>query len=182
MNANDLVNYWTLGRLQEAFERLVSQNLFDIKFVFFIDGLDEYSGSHEEIAGILKQVSQGSNVKVCVSSRPLLVFERIFDSLPHLILQDLTYDDITLYVNNKLGDHERMRALESYEPGLRTSLTSAIVDKASGVFLWVHLVVRSLLDGLGNYDVGDDLRRRLEDLPEELEALYWIMVQNVKPA
>lgn len=182
MNANDLVDYWTLARLQDAFERLVSQNLFDIKFVFFIDGLDEYSGSHGEIAGILKQVSQRSNVKVCVSSRPLLVFERIFDSLPHLILQDLTYDDITLYVNNKLGDHERMRALESYEPGLRTSLTSAIVDKASGVFLWVHLVVRSLLDGLGNYDVGDDLRRRLEDLPEELEALYWIMVQNVKPA
>lgn len=182
MDANDLVHYWTLAKLQEAFERLVSQTIFDIKFAFFIDGLDEYSGFHGEIAGILKQVSQRSNVKVCVSSRPLLVFDRIFDSLPHLILQDLTYDDISLYVNNKLGDHERMRALEDYEPGLRTSLTSAIVEKASGVFLWVHLVVRSLLDGLGNYDVGDDLRRRLDDLPEELEALYWIMVQNVKPA
>lgn len=182
MDANDLVDYWTLAKLQEAFERLVSQTVFDIKFAFFIDGLDEYSGSHGEIAGILKQVSQRSNVKVCVSSRPLLVFERIFDSLPHLILQDLTYDDISLYVNNKLSDHERMRALEDYEPGLRTSLTSAIVGKASGVFLWVHLVVRSLLDGLGNYDVGDDLRRRLDDLPEELEALYWVMVQNVKPA
>lgn len=182
MDANDLVHYWTLAKLQEAFERLVSQTIFDIKFAFFIDGLDEYSGFHGEIAGILKQVSQRSNVKVCVSSRPLLVFDRIFDSLPHLILQDLTYDDISLYVNNKLGDHERMRALEYYEPGLRTSLTSAIVEKASGVFLWVHLVVRSLLDGLGNYDVGDDLRRRLDDFPEELEALYWIMVQNVKPA
>jgi hypothetical protein len=182
MNANDLVDYWTLTKLQEAFERLVSQTFFDIKFAFFIDGLDEYSGSHGEIADILKHVSQRCNVKVCVSSRPLLVFDRIFGSLPHLILQDLTYNDISLYVNKKFGDHERMRALEDHEPDLRTSLTSAIVDKASGVFLWVHLVVRSLLDGLGNYDIGKDLRRRLDDLPEELEALYWLMVQNVKPA
>jgi len=30
--------------------------------------------------------------------------------------------------------------------------------------------------------VGDDLRRRLDDLPEELEELYWPMMQRIKPA
>ena len=30
--------------------------------------------------------------------------------------------------------------------------------------------------------VGDDLRRRLDDLPEELEELYWLMMQRIKPA
>jgi len=44
-----------------------------------------------------------------------------------------------------------MKALEQYGSGLRGGLTFAIVNKASGVFLWVYLVVRSLLDGLGNY-------------------------------
>jgi len=62
LDATDLFDHWTPTRLQEAFERLVSQTLFDIKFAFFIDGLDENSGSHGDIAGILKQVSQRSNV------------------------------------------------------------------------------------------------------------------------
>ncbi|KAK1751211.1 hypothetical protein QBC47DRAFT_85811 [Echria macrotheca] len=182
LDANDLSDYWNLPKLREALERLVSQTRFDLKFVFFVDGLDEYAGTHGEIADILKRISLRGNVKVCVSSRPLLVFDHAFDGLPHLVLQNLTFNDITFYVNNKLGDNERMKTLEKYEPGLRASLTDAIVRKASGVFLWVHLVVKSLLDGLGNYDVGDDLRRRLDDLPEELEALYWLMIQKVKPA
>jgi len=49
-------------------ERPVSQKFFDLKYAFFVDGLDEYSGSHEEIADILKAISQRPNVKVRVSS------------------------------------------------------------------------------------------------------------------
>ncbi|KAH7166454.1 hypothetical protein EDB81DRAFT_853098 [Dactylonectria macrodidyma] len=177
----DLKTYWTLPKLREALERLVSQTFFDIKFCFFIDGLDEYSGSHGEIADILKHIASYSNVKVCTSSRPLIAFERAFESFPHLILQNLTFDDISSYVNNKLRSNDRMNALELEEEGLLADITSSIVAKASGVFLWVYLVVGSLLDGLGNYDVGVDLKRRLDDLPEELEALYWHMIERVKP-
>jgi hypothetical protein len=96
---------------------------------------------------------------VCASSRPLLAFERAFTTSPRLILQNLTYTDIGLYVSNKLSDNDRMKTIEIVEPGLRADLTSSIVTNASGVFLWVHLVVGSLLDGLGNYDVGADLKR-----------------------
>ena len=46
----------------------MSQKFFDLKYAFFVDGLDEYSGSHEEIADILKAISQRPNVKVRVSS------------------------------------------------------------------------------------------------------------------
>jgi len=178
---DELRTYWTLPRLREALERLVLQTFYDIKFAFFIDGLDEYAGSYQDIIDILKQLVSCPNVKVCASSRPLLAFERAFASSPHLILQNLTYDDISVYVSKKLNNNEHMQALEISEPGLGARLTSSIVTKASGVFLWVYLVVGSLLDGLGNYDVGADLKRRLDDLPDELEALYWHMVDRVKP-
>lgn len=47
-----------------------------------------------------------------------------------------------------------------------------IVERAQGVFLWVNLVVKSLLSGLGNRDDIADLQRRLRLLPTELEDLY----------
>jgi len=68
MNKTEFKEYWNLPRLREALERLVSQKFFDLKYAFFVDGLDEYSGSHGEIADILKEISQRPNFKVCVSS------------------------------------------------------------------------------------------------------------------
>jgi len=181
LQEEDLRTYWTLPRLREALEHLVSQNFFNIKFTFFINGLNEYNGSYNEIINILKQVVTHTNVKVCTSSRPLLAFERAFTTSPRLILQNLTYADISLYVSNKLSNNDRMKTIEIIKPSLRADLTSSIVTKASGVFLWVYLIVGSLLDGLGNYNVGADLKRRLDNLPVELEALYWHMINRVRP-
>ena len=56
-----------------------------------------------------------------------------------------------------------------------------MVTKASGVFLWVVLVVRSLLRGLRNRDTIKDLRKRLEELPFGLAALYTHMLGHVEP-
>jgi hypothetical protein len=40
-------------------------------------------------------------------------------------------------------------------------LIMEVVTKADGVFLWVSLVVESLLKGLGNRDEIEDLRERV---------------------
>lgn len=84
-------------------------------------------------------------------------------------------------MRNRLSVHERMSEVELDEPGIGTRLASEIVQKADGVFLWVKLVVSSMLDGLGNFDRGADLERRLSELPEDLENLYWHMIYRVKP-
>jgi hypothetical protein len=59
---------------------------------------------------------------------------------------------------------------------------SEITTKAAGVFLWVMLLVKSLLDGLRNYDTIDELRHRLEELPADLEDLYRHMLYRMSPA
>ena len=61
------------------------------------------------------------------------------------------------------------------------SLVQEIVEKARGVFLWVVLVVRSLLTGLRNEDRVIDLRLRLRDFPETLEKYSSHMLDSIEP-
>jgi hypothetical protein len=51
-------------------------------------------------------------------------------------------------------------------------LIQNVVDAAKGVFLWVFLVVRSLLEGLTNADRIVDLQRRLRLLPTDLNEYF----------
>ena len=58
------------------------------------------------------------------------------------------------------------------EPAQCQYLIEEIDDAAQGVFLWVELVVNSLLNGLGNHDQIKDLQKRLKALPPGLDKLY----------
>lgn len=164
---DELRDIWTLSRLTKAFEKLILQNVVPLKICFFIDGLDEYSGDHSALAELLKRASDASHIKVCAASRPLVVFEHAFKGYESLMLQRLTFNDISVYVQNKWKTHPRMVELDKEEPKIAERLGSEIVTKAAGVFLWVKLVVRSLLEGLTSYDRGSDLEKRLQELPEE---------------
>jgi hypothetical protein len=172
---------WPLKKLQQAFARLTTFATASMKFCFFIDGLDEYEGDHESLAGFFKSLSSMSHVKLCISSRPWLTFEDSFKGYPGLKLQDLTFDDIVAYVSDELQDHHRMLQLAKQAPSHASELVNEIVTKANGVFLWVKLVVRSLLKGLGNGDDISDLRRRLKDLPADLGAFYKHMMDQIEP-
>lgn len=56
-----------------------------------------------------------------------------------------------------------------------------VVQKASGVFLWVTLVVKSLISGLRNGDGIRHLRQRLASIPADLESLYIHMISCIEP-
>lgn len=173
---------WKSSALKDAFKRWVDLTSGSSKLCFFIDGLDEYEGDHEEMAEFFRELSSDTtHIKFCLSSRPWVVFDDAFEGVPSLRLQDLTFADIQAYVSDKLADHRRMRQLAKANPELASRLTDEIVTKASGVFLWVTLVVRSLLDGLRNRDTIVDLQRRLQDLPQDLATLYSHMLKHVEP-
>ena len=165
----------------QAFTNLIQQTAYSLKLCLFIDGLDEFEGDHREIASLFTKLAESSNVKVCVSSRPELPFQDAFGSFPNLRLQDLTNIDIRRYVNETLNTNSRYQQLTVDEPLAAPELEREIISKADGVFLWVRLVVKSLLDGLGNRDDIDDLQRRLEILPRDLEGLYHHMLSRIDP-
>lgn len=147
--------------------------------IFFIDGLDEYEGDDADVAEIFGKASISQNVKICVSSRPHQVFEDAFASRPGLKLQDLTFPDIRRYIYDKLERHKRIQQLTIEEPVAAKELITEISTAANGVFLWVTLVVASLLSGLGQHDDILYLQMRLRELPKELDDLYAYMVFKV---
>ncbi|KAF8862899.1 hypothetical protein BDZ45DRAFT_767708 [Acephala macrosclerotiorum] len=72
--------------------------------------------------------------------------------------------------------------LRRLDPKNADALAAEIVSKASGVFLWVVLAVKSLLDGLMNRDRVSDLQKRLQLLPSDLEELYKHMLfRHISP-
>ena len=161
---------WSWWELKNAFQALVSES--SLRFCFFIDGLDEYDGNFSELAQLLTETATYPNVMICAASRPELVFEESFHDKPQLKLEDLTRPDIHLFATEQLGDNIFFRDLRRLKPEEAQALISNVTDKASGVFLWVRLVVASLLTGLRDGDTLIDLEDRLIALPSDLEALF----------
>jgi hypothetical protein len=174
---------WSLPVLKSTFARWITLAPSSTRLCLSFDGLDEYEGDHEEMCEYLKDISASANffIKICVSSRPWVVFDETLKGVPRLKLQELTSPDIQLYVRDKFEDHPRMILLSQAEPQHAAELVDEIVSKASGVFLWVTLVVKSLLRGLMNHDRIDILRRRLRDLPSDLNLLYVHIMRHIEP-
>ena len=171
-----------LLELQNALQRLQEEDSQSpTKFCLFVDGLDEFAGDPVELLALLKKLAAANNVKICVSSRPWVIFQDALGHAPGLLLQDLTSWDISHYVHSSFHRNHGFSDLEQREPVYASQLISTIVEKAAGVFLWVHLVVASLLAGLGNADRVKDLQRRLDMLPPELENLYQKMLDSLEP-
>lgn len=179
-----LMERWTRAELSLAIQSIVSSGQLNSRFCFFIDGLDEYAdeshGDHHNLIQDLDHLVKTSQIKLCVSSRPWNVFvKRYGDDPQHVLrLQDLTSGDMQRYVQDKLENDERFRALAAREPQAST-LATQIRDKADGVFLWVYLVVRSLLRGLGESDSTDELERRLSEIPADLNLFFTKIIQTV---
>jgi hypothetical protein len=162
------------------FDKVIS-TVEEIDYCFFIDGLDEFDGDHAEISAFLKHISSYINVKVCVSSRPLMIFEEEFGKCPNLRLEDLTLHDIRSYAYDNLSSHRKFTELVGSHPESVKTLVTDIVKTASGVFLWVTLVVKSLREGLTNFDSVADLQKRLSELPPELDRLFNHMLNRIQP-
>lgn len=183
-NNSQSAGSWSLVELRETLQTLVARDKDSLKLCFIIDGLDEYSGDHEDqiqLCRALKGLAKSSNVKLCLSSRPWNVFKLEFGlEFPKLYMQDLTRDDILKYVSSRLEEHPRWAAV-STNHSQGQWLISEIAAKSNGVFLWVYLVTKLLREGLTNRDAFVDLRRRLESFPSELEPFFKTMLEAVEP-
>jgi hypothetical protein len=172
---------WTLQELAMAFVNLGNETRFSTRFCFFVDGLDEYDGEHLDIINVLRRFVSSPSFKLCVSSRPWNVFVEEFggNTGQKMLLQDFTRGDITLYVKNKLEEDHRFLVLMHRDHRYK-ELIEDIVKKAEGVFLWVYLVVKSLLRGLTDDNDITTLKLRLDHLPPSLEQYFKQMLYNIE--
>ena len=164
---------WTRQELLTALKSALAHEGMKKMFCFFIDGLDEYSEDHYGLVQALTLLMQLPSVKLCVSSRPWNVFKDAYGMSPERMfrLQDFTGADMAAYVEGMLADDDRFLALAQEEPEV-WCLVNQITCRAEGVFLWVHLVTRSLLRGLTEHDDTLMLRKRLNEFPMDLETYF----------
>lgn len=85
------------------------------------------------------------------------------------------------YVSSHMNNNEGFELRCLREPVYASQLVENIITKSSAVFLWVQLVVTSLLGGMKSGDRILDLQRRLDTLPPELEELYDRILSTLDP-
>lgn len=187
--SSDPHTFWTMEELRDALGNvgnLISGTIpgaLPRKICLFIDGLDEYSGDHGELIHTLRSFVKDRNTKLCVSSRPWNVFANAFgNTTPHLFLHEVTEGDIRLFVESSLrsgmASPSAFQSRDSSDQHL-VSLANDIITRAEGVFLWVHLVVRSVKRGLQEGDEIMILRERVLELPTDLESFFETILDRV---
>ena len=130
---------WPMTELRAGFNAIVSQRHLRLHLSLLIDGLDEFAGRHQDIvdtlADLLPPTSDDSYVRVqlCLSSRPLVVFEKSYLRHLHLKVQDLTAADIKIYVTTNFNKIPELRDLLIKDPIRTNQIVEEILLKAEGV-------------------------------------------------
>jgi hypothetical protein len=176
---------WSTPELKRTLLHAIRRNE-DIFICVFLDGLDEIGpeGDVHELISFVETLKDHINVKVCVSSRPERPFQISLATYPKLELQDLTSSDIRQYITKFLEPLKYLLEMNRYPDDAIPTLAKYIEGRASGVFLWVTLVLKTLRSGLTNGDDWSELLQRLELLPRTLQELYtqmWLRLNEDEP-
>ncbi|KAH7166479.1 hypothetical protein EDB81DRAFT_943351 [Dactylonectria macrodidyma] len=178
-SSKDSYDDWSAAELEKLVLFLLAENMSPV--CIFIDGLDEISSQdgYFKLLNVVEQLNAWDHVKVCVSSRPetqlVQRFQRI--AATSIRLEDLTRPEMSVYVHKELKPFNASGEISS---SLLEELTRGLLYKAQGVFLWLFLATRSLINGVQNRDDEGTLLQRFKELPEELEDLYADMWKRLK--
>lgn len=172
---------WTWQELYESIAAFNPLENYGFNIAIFIDGLDEFDGNYSQLIDLIKLLHSHTGIKVCVSSRPWNEFRDAFASCPNLRMELLTQKDITTYVRERVENSIAFRERGNVEQLGLEELLSAIVEKSSGVFLWVTLVTTALMSGLADGNTIPELRAILNELPPDLSDLFTSLWKTINP-
>lgn len=157
---------WTLKELQN----ILSATLHDLKesnIIWFIDAVDECD--EKEVRDMVyylgdlgkSAASSGKYLKICLASRPYPFIT--LDGAIKLVVEGQSghRSDIMKYIHNKLKAKLNKKSQE---------IKGIVCERASGVFLWVVLVISQLNEAFDHGRV-DTARKRLDELPDKLDDL-----------
>ncbi|KAF1829437.1 hypothetical protein BDW02DRAFT_165100 [Decorospora gaudefroyi] len=172
---------WEIDEVEATLRRVATQEELDVKFCFFIDGLDEYDGAEEEVVEMLKFLSTSEHIKICVSTRPRSVFEDFFQKETRTFeISNFTKAGMRQHVHQRLLRNEKFQRLASQDPRCET-LDTVIADLAQGVWLWVFLVTRELVQAVNRNEGFNMLWKTVHQFPSDLEAYFERIIKAVRP-
>lgn len=136
----------------------------------FVDALDECAGEGmRQLLYFFRDLTTsayaaGVELNVCLSTRhyPTVTIRLC----PEIIMEDFNGSDIAQYVQRKSADGR------SNDNNPWTQIEGTILERSSGVFLWVVLVVDVLLRDRDDGKSIKYLEKRLREVPPALEDLF----------
>ncbi|KAI0102430.1 hypothetical protein GGR51DRAFT_550497 [Nemania sp. FL0031] len=154
---------WTLESLKSVFEEAV-QGLGGVSLICLIDALDECEEPQiRDMVRFLSDLSVGENqLRICFASR----------HYPHITIKT----GLNIVLEAQIGHNEDIAsyinsALIIEDNAVAEQIRDDLQKKASGVFMWVVLVVGILNE---EYDAGREhsLRKRIQEIPGDLHKLF----------
>jgi WD40 repeat protein len=139
------------------------------KHYLVIDALDECLNSPELIPLLVKSAS-ANTLRVFLTSRNSIETYGVACPLNLTIVSQKippssTAADIGLYITANI---QNLPALGLDKDMARKSMMESIVEKASGCFLWVRLI----LSELRSVHTSEEVRQVLEEIPSDMDQLY----------
>ncbi|CAG8955747.1 hypothetical protein HYFRA_00011013 [Hymenoscyphus fraxineus] len=170
---------YSLYDLRALLEALIQDERSPMRtkyWCIFLDGLDECD-DWDGISDIVLRVLRGPHIKVCVSSRPSILFAKIFQYAPKLQMQDLTYYDILTFVQGELNSTPWD---DSYEERPQ-EVSTWIARRAEGVFLWAALATHTVMELVEEGCTWQYIRAATEEIPITLRDLYLRLLHDLTP-
>ena len=176
---------WDFSSLKSAFVSLIEQRHVKIRILLLLDALDEHQGDNDMLASLLKILVDKSDnervkLKMCLASRSWTVFQQHFGDCPGFSIHDHTREDIMTYIRARLDPCGPQEMHQSDHDNI-TSLANLVARRASGVFIWVRLVVDLLAKGIQDGTPHRTLEEKVNKIPQELRDLYAHTLRRIEP-
>ena len=171
VTAKEFIGDWSSSELEAA----VVQTLGSLPghACIFLDGLDEIDPSDGQLPllKLVLKLSKLPRTRLCVASRAEPVLDAFLSPFPGFRIHDRTEADIRKYATGVITSLSPHPNFASDQEDL-SRLVRMVCHKAEGVFLWVHLVLKSLQNGLVRGDNYEELSKRVEAMPNDLNRLF----------
>ncbi|KFY10214.1 hypothetical protein V491_07762 [Pseudogymnoascus sp. VKM F-3775] len=146
-----------------------------------IDALDEAEDEARSIAVYIHEVytvlqKSASRIRICFSCRnyPIVSLNVGLE----LYMEDENKNDILAYVNKELAKHIHGHSRPSREDDLKL-LQCEISSRASGVFLWIYLVIPIVANDYNNGKSIDQVLSTLQSAPHNLRSIYEYILKDL---
>ncbi|KAL9043967.1 MAG: hypothetical protein Q9214_002865 [Letrouitia sp. 1 TL-2023] len=168
---------WQTHELSKFFHSAIIE-MKSTSIYIFVDALDECD--EDDVRTIIRDfedtsaaaVSNGSVVKICLSSRhfPQISLRNVTSQ--EIFLESSNFEDIRHFVHREL-------ILEPSD--LRNGLIAGILNRSHGVFLWTSFIVRRLLKASDQGYSAEQMTKLLDSIPSSLEGLFEQILIDLEP-
>ncbi|KAI9726272.1 MAG: hypothetical protein M1828_001545 [Chrysothrix sp. TS-e1954] len=178
---------WSTDLIIRAFKMVIPTALLNTNVFLFLDALDEHHGDNQSLIDLIHALTRQSlmedarhTLKMCLASRPWPIFKNAFGHCKGFEIHKYTSHDIWLYTHRRLvAASPTFQSVNEGHINRIESLTREITSKAKGVFIWVRLVLREVIDEYRNGSSMDSLLQEIESMPAELEDLYQRTIDRI---